>query len=316
MHALASFSPDIEIFSVDEAFLDVTACQRLWGGPYQIGQRVKKLVFEHSGVLCSVGISGDKTTAKFAAKLQKPDGLTVIPPWQARARLANTALIDLCGVNSGIAGLLARHGVHQCADLQHLPISVLAKRFGNPGRRIWLMVQGLDPEPVKTGIATAQSIGHGKVLPPDTRDLDTIRMYLMHMSHKLGERLRRNQLVAQKFLFALRLYRGWLKTTSRSLLPSDDDRVIYRMGSRWISENWHGEGIWQLRIIALDPRSPSQSDLFNRKHPQRERSHQAMDQINQRYGNMTLTAARLLGRSSMPDVISPSWKPQGHRKTV
>jgi len=138
----------------------------------------------------------------------------------------------------------------------------------------------------------------------------------MHMAHKLAERLRSNRLVAQQFLFGLRLYRGWLKTTSRSLLPSDDEMVIYRLGNRWLQEGWHGQGIWQIRIVALDPKAPCQADLFQRKHPRRKRAHLAMDQINQRYGAMTLASARLLGRSRMPDVISPAWKPQGHRKTV
>jgi DNA polymerase-4 len=316
MHALARFTPDIEIFSVDEAFLDVTRCQQLWGGPREIANRVKQAVFEYSGVLCSVGVSGDKTTAKYAARQQKPDGLIIIPPWQARDSLADTPLTELCGVNSGIANLLAGYGVHQCADLQKMPISVLGKRFGNPGRRIWLMAQGLDPEPVKSSIPAAQSIGHGKVLPPNTRDGDTIRVYLMHMAHKLAERLRTNRLVAQQFLFGLRQYRGWQKTIERSLLPSDDEMVIYRLGSRWLGENWHGQGIWQIRIVALHPKAPCQSDLFQRKHPRRERVHHTMDQINQRYGAMTLASARLLERSTMPDVISPAWKPEGHRKTV
>ncbi len=316
MHALSGFTPDLEIFSVDEAYLDVTRCQRLWGSPREVALRVKRRVYEHSGILCSIGVSGDKTTAKFAAKLHKPDGLTIIPPWQAKERLASAPLTGLCGVNSGIAGMLAAHGVHNCGDLQKLPISVLGKRFGNPGRRIWLMAQGLDPEAVKTSIPAAQSIGHGKVLPPDTRDAESIRVYLMHMSHKLAERLRSNRLVAQQFLFGLRLYRGWLKTTARSLLPSDDERVIYRLGTRWLKHTWNGQGIWQIRIVALDPKTPCQADLFQRKHPARQRAHLAMDQINQRYGPMTLASARLLGRSSMPDVISPAWKPFGHRKTV
>ncbi len=316
MRALACFSPEIEIFSVDEAFLDVTHCQQLWGGPREIANRVKRSVYENSGVLCSVGVGGDKTSAKFAAKLQKPDGLTIIPPWQARARLAATPLTELCGINSGIANLLAAYGVYHCADLQKLPISVLARRFGNPGRRIWLMAQGLDPEPVKCNLPPARSIGHGKVLPPNTRNVDTIRVYLMHMAHRVAERLRGNRLVAQRFLFGLRLYRDWLKTVERSLLPSDDEMVIYRLGSRWLDRNWGGQGIWQIRIIALDPGAACQDDMFQRKHPRRERAHRAMDQINQRYGAMTLASARLLERSSMPDVISPAWKPQGHRKTV
>jgi DNA polymerase-4 len=316
MQALARFTPDIEIFSVDEAFLDVTHCQQLWGEPREIALRVKKAVYENSGVRCSIGVSGDKSTAKFAAGQQKPDGLTIIPPWQARERLAGTSLTELCGVSHGIAKLLAHYGVHLCSDLQQLPISVLGKRFGNPGRRIWLMAQGLDPEPVKPNIPAAQSIGHGKVLPPNTRNPDTIRVYLMHMAHKLAERLRANRLVAQRFLFGLRLYRGWLRTSERSLLPSDDEMVIYRLADHWLGESWRGQGIWQIRIVALDPKTPCQDDLFQRKHPRRQRRHQAMDGINQRYGSMTLASARLLGRSSMPDVISPAWKPEGHRKTV
>ena len=316
MAALAQFTPDIEIFSVDEAFLDVTRCQAIWGTPRQIALRIKRAVFESSGVHCSVGVSGDKTTAKYAAKLHKPDGLTVIAPWQSRARLAEAPLTELCGVNTGIAAMLARHGVHRCRDLQRLPISVLGKRFGNPGRRIWLMAQGLDPEPVKPHLPTVRSIGHGKVLPPNTRDPEVIRTYLLHMAHKLAARLRHNQLVAQQYLFALRLYRGWLKHKARTLLPCDDERVIYRHAIRWFDETWRGQGIWQLRIVALDPGEPNQPDLYTRKHPRRERANRATDAINQRFGDFTLAPARLLNRSSMPDVISPAWKPSGPRKSV
>ena len=316
MRALARFTPEMEIFSVDEAFLDLSRCRRLWGTPQEMALRVKQAVFESSGILCSVGISGDKTTAKFAAKLQKPDGLTIIPPWQARERLADLPLTELCGVNIGIASLLARHGVRRCADLQKLPISVLASRFGNPGRRIWLMAQGLDPEAVKAQLPEVRSLGHGKVLPPNTRDIQTLRVYLMHMAHKLGERLRTHQLVADRYLYGLRLHRGWLKATRRSLLPSDDEQVIYRLGETWLRHCWHGQGVWQIRIVALNPGHACQADLFQRKHPGRQRRHEAMDSINSRYGAMTLASARLLGRSSMPDVISPAWKPVGPRKSL
>jgi DNA polymerase-4 len=206
--------------------------------------------------------------------------------------------------------------VQRCGDLQKLPVSVLGKRFGNPGRRIWLMAQGLDPEPVKPFASEIRSMGHGKVLPPDTRDPEILRVFLMHMAHKLGERLRANHLVARHFLFGLRLYRGWLRTTRRALLPSDDEKVIYQLGEHWLRECWHGQGSWQIRIVALDPGADCQSDLFQRKHPRRQRVHRAMDQVNARYGAMTLASARLLHRSRAPDVISPAWKPDGPRNSL
>ena len=90
MAGMVEFTPDVEIFSVDEAFLDVTKCQRLLGTPSYIAELVRQKVANVSdGLLCSVGVSGDKTTAKYAAKLNKPNGLTIIPPWKAKEILQN-----------------------------------------------------------------------------------------------------------------------------------------------------------------------------------------------------------------------------------
>ena len=199
MRALEDITPEIEIFSVDEAFLDVTTVQHLLGTPETIAKLVKRKVFEAAGLCCSIGVSGDKTTAKYAAKLHKPDGLTVIPPWEARATLQNIPVTELCGIAGGIGAFLAQRGVRVCGDMQQIPISVLAQRFGNLGRRIWLMCQGLDPDGLHQDIAQPKSIGHGKVMPPNTRDQQIIETYLMHMAEKVASRLRRHNLQAQHF---------------------------------------------------------------------------------------------------------------------
>ncbi|MFI4921351.1 MAG: DNA polymerase IV, partial [Gammaproteobacteria bacterium] len=142
MAAMDAITPDVEVFSVDEAFLDVTGVQHIHGTPEEMGQMAKRLVHQVSGLACSIGISGDKTTAKYAAKLVKPDGFTVIPPWEAKERLRDVPLTELCGIKGGIGSFLAERGVHTCGDMQSIPVSVLAGRFGNLGRRIWLMAQG------------------------------------------------------------------------------------------------------------------------------------------------------------------------------
>ncbi|PIQ43184.1 MAG: hypothetical protein COV52_03100 [Gammaproteobacteria bacterium CG11_big_fil_rev_8_21_14_0_20_46_22] len=199
MSSLESITPDIEVFSVDEAFLDVTHCQRLWGSPELMASKVKALVQSVSGVTCSVGLSGDKTTAKFAAKQQKPNGLTVIHPSEAKARLSTARVSELCGIGKGIAEFLAARGVVYCGDMEKLPIGVMAKRFGNLGRRIWLMCQAADPSKVSTSTQAAKSLGHGKVLPPNTRSVQDIQTYLRHLCEKLASRLRANGLEAQGF---------------------------------------------------------------------------------------------------------------------
>jgi DNA polymerase IV len=317
MAALQDITPDIEIFSVDEAFLDVTHCQRLLGTPPQIARLAKQKVFDVSGILCSVGISGDKTTAKFAAKLNKPDGLTVIPPWETAERLRNVKVTELCGIAAGIGRFLAEYGVHTCGDIKKLPISVLARRFGNPGRRIWYMCQGQDPAALQQDVPAPKSIGHGKVVPPDTRDIDVLLTYLLHMSEKVGTRLRRHRLQARTFAIGLRTSEGWAGGKLQCALPTNDGRQIMALCRRVIDEIWQGQGVHQVQVTALDPvGSGSQLELFAATDAARDEVNAVMDAVNQHYGEFVLAPARLLKRSSMPNVIAPAWKPFGHRQTI
>ena len=317
MQALQDITQDVEVISVDEAFLDVTHCQRLHGSPERIAQMTKNIVYEASGVLCSVGVSGDKTTAKYAAKLNKPNGLTVIPPWQAEQRLHNVPVTELCGIAKGIGNFLAARGVYTCGDMKNLPIGVLGQRFGNPGRRIWYMAQGQDPDKVVTTVAAPKSIGHGKVMPPNTRDRHTLLVYLLHMSEKVGARLRRQQMLAQKFYIGL-LADDWIGVKAHSLFPTDDGQVIYTLAQKLLSYEWRGEGIRQVQITALDPKSSQQQlELFGEETPvDHSGKNKVMDAINNRYGEFALAPGRLLDRSSMPNVIAPAWKPFGHRQTI
>ena len=317
MDALQDITPDIEIFSVDEAFLDVTHCQRLLGTPPRIARLAKQKVFDASGILCSIGISGDKTTAKFAAKLNKPDGLTVIPPWEAEERLRDVPVTELCGIARGIGGFLAEHGVHTCGAVKRLPISVLARRFGNPGRRIWYMCQGQDPAGLQQDVPAPRSIGHGKVVPPDTHDSEVLLTYLLHMSEKVGTRLRRHHLQARTFAIGLRTVGGWLGDKPRCALPTDDGRQIMELCRRVMQEHWQGQGVHQVQVTALDPvNRDSQLDLFSTTDDAQDEVNAVMDAVNQRYGELALAPARLLNRSRMPNVIAPAWKPYGHRQTL
>jgi DNA polymerase-4 len=317
MEALQDITPDIEIFSVDEAFLDITRCQRLLGTPLQIAQLVKQKVFEVSGILCSIGVSGDKTTAKFAAKLNKPNGLTIIPPDEAAAWLREVPVTGLCGIAKGIGKFLAKHGVHTCGEMKNLPISVLARRFGNPGRRIWYMCQGQDPAALQQNVPAPKSVGHGKVVPPNTHSPEILLTYLLHMSTKVGARLRRHQLQAQSFSIGLRATEGWLGGRLQTALPTNDSRQIMALCRHVINNIWNGEGIHQVQVTALNPcDTDNQLELFAATDNIRDEVNAAMDMVNRRYGEFALAPARLLNRSSMPNVIAPAWKPFGHRKTI
>ena len=110
--------------------------------------------------------------------MRKPDGVTIINPRESESILANYSVKELCGVSNGIQSFLNYHGVFVCGDMKNIPISILASRFGNIGRKIWLMAQGKDIDTLKLNASPAKSIGHGKVTAPNLRNQYDIKKIL------------------------------------------------------------------------------------------------------------------------------------------
>lgn len=310
-------SPDMEVFSVDEAFLDVTRVQRLHGSPEAVAQLVQRVIREVAGLPCSVGVAGDKTTAKWAAKQRKPEGVTVVSPWDSAARLHDVPVTELCGVARGIGGFLAARGVRTCGDMSSLPVSALSGRWGNIGRRVWLMAQGLDPEPVRTAVAPPKSVGHGRMLPPATSDERVLLSCLEHMAHKVATRLRRHRLEAQQFFIGLKTDAGWIGGRFLTHEPTDDARPIVSLCRRLLKDAWFGQSVLQVQVTALDPGlADIQPGLFDAQEPRRAPVNRAVDEVNRRFGTLAVGPATLLGRSAAADVIAPAWRPHGYRHTV
>ncbi len=318
MRSLHNISPDIEVFSVDEAFIDITHCQRYWNlTPRQIALKIQQTVFEASGVTCTVGISGDKTTAKYAAKQVKPNRTNYVEPWRAREFLEEVPVTKLCGIGKGIGRFLEAYKVKTCGDMAKLPISVLGKRFGNPGKRIWHMCQGTDPANLDTRISAPKSMGHGKVMPPNTRDHNIVLTYLIHMSEKLAARLRKHHLQAQSFWIALRTNKQWFGDKFICVFPTDHSQDIIHLCESLLNSLPNQAGVSGVQVTAIDPRpTGQQSDLFIEIDEKQQQVDHVMDSINNRYGEFALAPAQLLNRSKMPNVIAPAWKPYGHRQFI
>ncbi|MDH5469366.1 MAG: DNA polymerase IV, partial [Gammaproteobacteria bacterium] len=141
--------------------------------------------------------------------------------------------------------------------------------------------------------------------------------WLLHMSDKVGARLRRHRLQARTFFIGLRIDNGWAGGRLDCALPTDDGAIIMTLCRRVIHEMWAGQGVHQVQVTALDPvNAGKQPDLFGATDEVRQEINTVMDAVNRRYGEFVLAPARLLNRSSMPNVIAPAWKPSGHRQTI
>lgn len=320
MHALHDISPDVEVFSVDEAFIDVTHCQRLHGSPERMAQQIRQRIHEVSGGLpFSIGVAGNKSIAKVASDMQKPNGLTVIPPWESRERLHDVPMEKICGLGPHIAEFLSLYGARTCGDVANLPLTVLARRYGVVGKYLWLVCQGKDTEPVASEVAPPQSVGHGKVLPPQTVSRRVIEIYLRHMCEKVAVRLRRYDMQAGRLYVGLRLAPPHEMLEQLFTFPYGlpDGRRLFELAQKFLRQRWHGEAVTQVQVTATHLRSASgQLELFSTEDARLLERSGAIDRINRRYGEFTVAPATLLERSTMPNVIAPAWRPDGHRQHI
>jgi len=345
MHAFVAITPDIEVFSVDEAFLDVTHCQRLHGSPEHMARMTQRLVREVSdGLPCSVGVAATKLTAKYASDVKKPNGITVIPPWETRERLQDVPVEKICGIGPRITAFLAQHGARTCGEVAALPMNILARRYGITGKHLWLACQGRDTGAVVQDTAPPKSVGHGKVLPPHTTSARTIETYLRHMCEKVAARLRRLDMQAGKLYIGLRTAAPGagieavlaigrntapafvpVGTASRPALPPSmavahgvpDGRRFFEHARTLFRERWHGEAVIQVQVTATHLHNSSgQLELFTPDEVRSIQRFAAVDSINRKYGEFTISPATILNRSSMPNVIAPAWRPDGHRQHI
>lgn len=264
MAALAEVSPEVEVFAAGEAFLDLTRCQRYYRhDSRRIAALIRETVRKACGLDCAVGLAGDKTTARWAARQAGTDGHLIVHPDAAEALLAPLPLDELCGIGPGIAEFFAAYDIRLCGDMKKIPASVPAQRFGNLGRRLWLMAQGRDPAPVDSRPRVQSPLIQGRLLPPLTRDVAVLQGAFLQLAERMAQRLRRDGLVVQDFQLGLLAPEGWRQAWLQCEQPTDDARTIFQLCKRFLRQHWFGEVVQQIHIQGGPPRKASlQPDFF------------------------------------------------------
>jgi len=318
MHALRNISPDQEVFSIDECFLYLTPVRDLYQSLEHLAHCIRQEVFIASGGLpCSIGISEGKLTAKLAAKCQK-GATTVLSPEACRTYISTLPVSEICGIGPNITHYLHQHGVFYCGELKNHP-TLLSRRFGRIGERLYAICQGHDPEPIITTTPPPKSMGHGKVLPPKTTDINLIRATLAHQVEKLTARLRQHHLNATRIDIGLKYTNGWHVGQYHPTLATNQSQTLWSYAKQ-ILATWTGEPVFQVQITAKNLLSTKvrQYDLFERENTNGTENQidSLKDTINLRFGKNTLIPATMLQAKDNSAVISPSWRPSGPSQSI
>ncbi len=187
---LRDFTPDIEPISIDEAFLDVTGCLRLFGGKRELARRMQHRIEDERNLTASVGVAPNKLVAKIASDMDKPEGFVVVEPDEVDSFLRPLAVGRLWGVGEKTEASLTSLGIKTVGDLADFDRRELARRFGKHGEQMWALAHGSDERPVKPR-GEAKSVGREHTFKEDTGDAELIGATLMRLCEDVARRLRK-----------------------------------------------------------------------------------------------------------------------------
>jgi DNA polymerase-4 len=285
------YTPLVEPLSVDEAFLDVTGCRRLFGPAETIGRDIKQRIAADLGLTASVGVAPNKFLAKLASDLEKPDGFVVITAADARARLAVLPVSKLWGVGRVTARELARRGIRTVGDLVAAPRAELVARFGDHAAHLLELAVGHDERPV-VPVHEARSVGNEITFARDIADGDELRDIADHLAEKVAWRLRRHGLCGRTVTLKARYPDFTTHTRSQTLPHPTQSTTEIRAAARELLVRRLGRRGRPLRLLGvtasqLEREGAGQGELFTDAAAARDRDlDQVMDRVNERFGKV------------------------------
>ena len=296
------FTPLVEPLSLDEAFLDVSGSRRLFGPAEEIAWTIKRLVQTEIGLTASAGAAPIKLAAKIASDLEKPDGMTIVPPDDLEGFLFPLPISRLWGVGKTAAKALRLLGVETIGDLAALPIELLEKKFGRSGRQLALLARGIDERQVAPE-REAKSIGAEETFSRDITGLEEARKEALRMTTRAARRLRKYGLFCRTVTLKIKFNDFKQITRSETLdSPTDDDRHIYNTACGLLAGVEIRRRPIRLLGISLSKLQYEieavQGRLFEDPEDAKKgvELNRALDKITEKYGDQAVMPAALLGR--------------------
>ena len=283
------FTPRVEPLSLDEAFLDVTGSENLFGPAVEIGRQIKQAIHAELRLVVSVGVAPNKFLAKIASDLKKPDALVVVEPDKVQEFLDPLPVERLWGVGRESSKAFQRLGIRTIGQLRQCPLDVLQARFGSSGEDLWNLAHGRDDRPVVPE-REAKSISNETTFERDISDIEVLRAWLVDLVEQVGWRLRRHGLRGRTVHLKVRFADFSLITRSHTLPePTDitqelwraaDDLLCHRLPAGHLPVRLLGMG-----VSSLDDTGLVQGTLFDQeKREKQSRLDAVADQIKEQFG--------------------------------
>lgn len=303
LNILKDYSPYLEVFSIDECFLQLT----MDNGQLKIAREIKNRIRKEIGewITCSIGISYNKLMAKLAGSLQKPDGLVVISNQkQAIKILDQVGLDEICGIGPRIKSRLNKMGLFNFRQLRQVPLPILLFYFKSYGQFLYDAARGIDHSRIVPFYEKEEvkSVGHRHTIDHDIKDPAEIKQILLKLCEMVAMRLRAKNLAGKTISCYYRTSHPWgVIGSHRTIFYANDGLEIFQNAWQIFQNIWHGEKIRMIGISISNLKPPDLTLL----HDKKELINKILDKVNNKFGDFTLQRGILLHSTYMKRKPNP-----------
>ena len=300
MEILRQYSPEVEQYSVDEAFIDMSDTIQLWGEPEAVADRIREQIRRELGFTVNIGVSENKLLAKMAGDFQKPDRTHTLWKNEIEKKMWPLPVSDLFFVGRATARKLFALGIRTIGDLAKADPDMLKSHLKKQGEVIWGFANGIDVSVVEPEAPAAKGYGNSTTIAFDVCDASTARLVLLSLAETVGARLREAGVRAEVIAVGIKSFD--LRYASHQLTLQNATSItleIYKYACRLFDELWDGTPIRHLGIHTgriRDGMNMRQVDMFDdTDYEKLAKLDAAVDGIRKRYGNDSMKRAAFVG---------------------
>jgi DNA polymerase-4 len=301
MSILREFSPLVEPVSIDEAFMDLSGTERLYGPPTALALALKEKISSTLQLTCSIGVAPNRFLAKIASDFNKPDGLTVIAPEQVHGFIERLPIEKVPGVGPKTQTRFADLGIRLLGDIRRFPLANLNSMFGAYGARLFDLARGIDPTPV-TADSPSKSVSSECTLEEDTVDISALTRCLLEQAEEVAAALRREGVKARTVVLKIKHADFRLVTRRATFATATQaskelyEQALVLLRKYHLARKVRLIGLGATGLVPAD--APRQQELFAARGTSRE-EWEAVDKtvatIRGKFGDRVIRRATLKG---------------------
>ena len=307
---LGDYTPDVEQYSIDEAFLDMTGTEALFGPPLTVAHTIRRRVKRELGFTVNVGIAPNRLLAKMASDFEKPDRVHTLYKYEIETKMWPLPVGDLFGVGPSAAKKLNSFGICTIGDFARLDRETATRMFGSRGETLWNYANGRETDPVTKQGSRDNSYGNSVTMPQDLPRPEDADATMLALCDSVGRRLRADGKTARVVTVQL-VDNAFRRTSHQTTLPNPTNSTdrLYHVAAELMRQMWPARPVRLVGVSAEKTGEDNfeQMDFFTdaARTDKQEKLDRAADALRRKFGGAAVTRATLLTTSSRkPEALS------------